>query len=448
MLIASLALVSHIWRLSAPIPLEPELLEAWLGCLPHNEQVVSAALQQLQAIRAGSIRSSDIGRLHRTKHKSLSRVQIVNGSLFLTCPRRRQDEPTAACLRTDVLTLLLSLARLPDVDFIFDGGENTCHKMHQHNTREAAVPIFTTETADGCDNVLVPPRALAFDLPDNARWAARAAQADGAWAWHRRINRALFRGSTTGGAALNGTGHASSKRAKVVAFSLRHPELLDARFTTRGGVGAVQAGAGTSSLEAELLRRGMAERGAFLTWYDALRYRAALVVDGNTVADRLPFVMASATAVIKVDSPRREAFYSLLRPYEHYVPVRADLSDLEAQLRWALANETRLHAIARNGAAFALRHLSRRATLCHWTSLLLVYATRMAGPVQLDADAVRVPARPPTSLPMIIEPVVRSTALRPQLSHSPPWPSDLFKLLTLHATPCVGLSWRYLCVDL
>ena len=39
------------------------------------------------------------------------------------------------------------------------------------------------------------------------------------------------------------------------------------------------------------------------------------------------------TAVIKVDSPRREAYYSLMRPYVHYVPVRADLSDLEAQLR-------------------------------------------------------------------------------------------------------------------
>jgi hypothetical protein len=204
-------------------------------------------------------------------------------------------------------------------------------------------------------------------------------------------------------------------------------------------------------LPEELLRRNMAHRGAFLTWYDALRFRAALVLDGNTVADRLAFIMSSMTAVIKVDSPRREAYYSLMRPYVHYVPVRADLSDLEAQLRWALANATRLHAIARNGAAFALAHLSRRATLCHWTSLLIAYGAHMAGPVELDADAVRVPAISPTALPRIIEPILPGGgggALRPQLGHSPAWPSDLLNLLHLHMTPCVGSSWRHLCVDI
>ena len=36
--------------------------------------------------------------------------------------------------------------------------------------------------------------------------------------------------------------------------------------------------------------------------------------------------MASSTAVIKVDSPRREAFYALMRPYVHYVPVRAGIA--------------------------------------------------------------------------------------------------------------------------
>ena len=186
----------------------------------------------------------------------------------------------------------------------------------------------------------------------------------------------------------------------------------------------------------------------FLTWYDALKYRAALVVDGNTVADRLAFIMASSTAVIKVDSPRREAFYALMRPYVHYVPVRADLSNLETQLRWALANETRLRTIARNGATFALAHLSRRATLCHWTSLLIRYATHMAGPVQLDPHAVRVPLSPPAALPTVMEPIVRSNALRPQLSHSPAQLSDLPNLLNLHMTPCVGNSWRHVCVDL
>ena len=438
-LIASLlAFVRYVWQLSVPIPFDdPEMLEEWLGCKPVEGQVARVALRQLIEIPAGGIRSSHINHLRRDKryYRELARVQILNGSLYVTCPFRN-EAPNSACFNSDTLALLLSLTRMPDVDFLYDGGENVCHGTLR---RSKPVAIFTTETADGCDNVLTPPRAFVGVLPDNARWAARAAQ--GVWAWHQRINNVLFRGTTTGGRPFNKSGHLQSLRAKAVAFSLQHPELLDARFATRSGTFGEQD-------EQELLRRGMtAERGSFLTWYDALKYRAALVLDGNTVADRLAFIMASTTAVIKVDSPRREAYYSLMQPYVHYVPVHADLSNLEAQLRWALANETRLHTIARNGAKFALAHLSRRATLCHWTTLLIRYATYMAGPVELDAHAVRVPLSTPSALPTIIEPIVRSNALRPQLSHSPLQLSDLPNLLKLHMTPCVGLSWRHVCVD-
>ena len=185
-----------------------------------------------------------------------------------------------------------------------------------------------------------------------------------------------------------------------------------------------------------------------MTWHEALRYRAALVIDGNTVPDRLAFILASSTAVLKVKSRRREAYHSKMRPYVHYVPVKADASNLRSQLRWALANETRLHTIARNGAALALAHLSRRATLCHWTSLLIRYGAHMAGPIELDENAVRVPARPPSALPSVMEPLLHHNPARPQLSHSPPWASDLQNLLRLHATPCVSNSWRHVCVDI
>ena len=57
----------------------------------------------------------------------------------------------------------------------------------------------------------------------------------------------------------------------------------------------------------------------------------------------------------KQDSPRREAFHCMMEPYVHYVPVARDLGDLEAQLRWALSNASRLRQIATNGGALALR---------------------------------------------------------------------------------------------
>ena len=138
------------------------------------------------------------------------------------------------------------------------------------------------------------------------------------------------------------------------------------------------------------------------------------MLDGHTVPDRLAFVLASHTAVLKQDSPRREAFHCMMEPYVHYVPVARDLGDLEAQLRWALSNASRLRQIATNGGALALRLLSRRAQLCHWAGLIRRLAARTASPVVLDPNAgAPREARPP----VMHETIISGSALRPQLTH-------------------------------
>ena len=93
-------LARYTWQLSAPIPFDAELLEAWLGCLPHDEQVVHVALQTLQKVALGSLRSEDIDHLRRgnARYSSMPRVQIVNNSLFVTCPRKAGQAPSNACL--------------------------------------------------------------------------------------------------------------------------------------------------------------------------------------------------------------------------------------------------------------------------------------------------------------------------------------------------------------
>jgi hypothetical protein len=40
-------------------------------------------------------------------------------------------------------------------------------------------------------------------------------------------------------------------------------------------------------------------------------------------------------------------------PWEHYVPVRADMADLEEKIDWVRTNYREAEAIARNGQALA-----------------------------------------------------------------------------------------------
>lgn len=52
-------------------------------------------------------------------------------------------------------------------------------------------------------------------------------------------------------------------------------------------------------------------------------------------AYRLPYLLAGDSVVLKQDSSYYEHFYNELRPWTHYIPIRADLGDLLEKIQWA-----------------------------------------------------------------------------------------------------------------
>lgn len=483
-LVATLAVVTSLTFLTQPlrvflpalVPLAPSQLEAHLKC-----PTPSLATESLAPLAAGTRRTrrlvqSELLTFWRKRYgklRQLPRIQIVNGTLYVSCPLSG-DACASVSHELRTLGLLLRTSRVADVDFFFDASERPCHvglsgrgrrprptSSVPPATRGSApgvhvprvhVPVVTHETSDGCENVLAPPRALKA-LPDGARWLARTDGGRGSdfehWASHRsKHTAAVWRG----GAADRGrtfdqaTGAPLSVRAKAVAFSSLHPELLDARFAGRNDDLQLRPA------ERERVRKlGWGANGSgFLTWQEVEEYPAALVLDGNTLPDRLPFMLFSRTAVLKQASPLREAWYRELRPYVHYIPVAHDLSDLGSQLHWALRNASRLHAIANNAAELASRWLSRNAQLCHWSEMLRGLSRFTHHPVTPDPTARRVHDYGPVLLggAVLHDPIGTEPAtLRPQLTHRPPWLSDLRALWRLRLRPCVDLTRTHLCLD-
>ena len=45
--------------------------------------------------------------------------------------------------------------------------------------------------------------------------------------------------------------------------------------------------------------------------------------------------MAGKGLMLKQDSPYYEHFYKQLKPYEHYIPIKRDISDLLEKIQWA-----------------------------------------------------------------------------------------------------------------
>jgi hypothetical protein len=73
-----------------------------------------------------------------------------------------------------------------------------------------------------------------------------------------------------------------------------------------------------------------------------------LSADGAAAAYRLPFLLAGGSLVLWVDSPRgfAEHLYEQFRPNVHYIPIKADLSNLIERIEWARAHDSEARAIA------------------------------------------------------------------------------------------------------
>ncbi|VDO92024.1 unnamed protein product [Soboliphyme baturini] len=67
--------------------------------------------------------------------------------------------------------------------------------------------------------------------------------------------------------------------------------------------------------------------------------------------------MAGNSLIFKQDSHYEEHFYSLLKPWTHFVPVRRDLSNLVDQVKWAMAHDARSRHIVANMQSFVDAYL-------------------------------------------------------------------------------------------
>jgi hypothetical protein len=89
------------------------------------------------------------------------------------------------------------------------------------------------------------------------------------------------------------------------------------------------------------------------TW---LSRKYALDIDGFTNAwSNFLVRLHYGCCVLKVQSQQGYAqwYYDRIRPFEHFVPVRADMSDLLEKIDWVRSHDAEARKIAANGQAFA-----------------------------------------------------------------------------------------------
>jgi hypothetical protein len=161
--------------------------------------------------------------------------------------------------------------------------------------------------------------------------------------WQQRIPVVFWRGGTSGRKP-------GSDWQKLPRLELCRRALGNTKFDVGiSHVGQLPDGANAEIRAAGLLRgRVPAELFRY--------YRAHLAIDGNSWPTGLYVTMLTGTPVIKIASSYgfHQWWYDRLKPWVHFVPVEADMSDLDDKADWVLADGERAEEIGRAAQAVTI----------------------------------------------------------------------------------------------
>jgi hypothetical protein len=189
-------------------------------------------------------------------------------------------------------------------------------------------------------------------VPSEGYKIARQTFRDNRVPWTARTPVAFWRGATTGIPATHGNWR-SLERVKLCELARRnsHTGLIDA------GISSIV------QFDAPDIVRQIRDSGLVrdpVQWCDWNRYKYLIDIDGNSSPWSSLFQrLLTASPVLKVESSRgmQQWFYDELIPWQNYVPIAPDMSDLMDKVAWLVRNDSVAEQIGCEGHALA-EHLT------------------------------------------------------------------------------------------
>jgi len=189
--------------------------------------------------------------------------------------------------------------------------------------------------------------------------------------WNKKKIKMFFRGSDSDilfnldDSSLS-TEYFNMVRSTLIKLSIRFPDLIDARFIP--------------SLHFykffnETKKRNML--GHYIPIENHGDYKYLIDLDGNCASNpRNQMLYFTNSLVLKVGSISVSWFYPGIKPYEHYIPIAPDLSDLIHKIDWAKENDPICKQIAENGNQNIISIMNQDTIDAYIYTLLKKYAER------------------------------------------------------------------------
>lgn len=260
-------------------------------------------------------------------------------------------------LPLDLIRAATEHAQLPDVTFLMSMLD--CYD-YPFALQDTQCPVFTICKLKGNNKAILWPEMKGFH--GKVRWLAILKRNFEYYSWESKKEMAFWRGRSTGW-------HLSPRdwdyipRMPLVLFSLRRPDLIDARFSA----------VFWANPDVRQIIKGEYS-GSVLSPEKQLAYKYLIAVDGNTFPSSLIWQLGANSTVIKNRSDYIEWFHQGLVENTHYVSYETDCSDLESVIDFLKNNDEKARKIADNATAFANKYINYEHAALYVYLLLKEYA--------------------------------------------------------------------------
>ena len=259
-----------------------------------------------------------------------------------------------------VLGWLSRRTRLPDLEIIVNLGDWPLAKLRGRDHVSAPPMVSWCGSVDTGDLVMP-----TYDLTESTiecmgrqSLDILAALGKNEIPWGEKKERLFWRGRDS-----------SRERLELVRMGKRNPDLIDAGITA------------FFFFRDEMEKLG--GRTNHTLFFDFFDYKYQLCLDGTVAAYRLPYLLAGGSVVFKQDSDYFEHFYKDLKPWQHFIPVKKDLSDLLERIKWAKDNDAEVRKIAENARNFVIENLLPDHVLCYYGSFLQKWSELIKNEVKI-----------------------------------------------------------------
>ena len=326
-------------KVAAPVSdwMENQLKKDFLGVHPIRSDALERAYETIES------------RIREKTH--FYHYRIIDNQLYKFIPEKSVSSSRDTHFEKAFKTLL-SHTKVPNVDFILcpmDGIPEAYmpfdfYWMENPNDQ---VPILAQSKLEEplTRNIILIPDQFSLSH-DWFKTSLEIALLNPEITWEKKAPKAIWRGGLTDkGSTTNEMPRLEmTPRLKISLLSLANPDDVDA------GLNWIEPPAAKDKWQT--VWKSAASKGAHL------QCKYLPVLDGHMCTfPGYQWRLLSNSVSFKQESNQIQWFYSALKPYEHYIPINNDMSDLLEKIEWARTHDDLVKQVSENAQKFASEHL-------------------------------------------------------------------------------------------